>query len=41
VKRGEERLIAICEVREKEKGKIEEWNEEDKIGYMGDTIEEL
>ena len=41
VRRREGRLIAICEVREEEGGKIEEWNEEDEMGCMGDLTGEL
>ena len=35
------RLTAVHEVVEEERGKIEEWNEEDKMGQMGDVSGEL
>jgi len=35
------RLTAVREVVEEEGGKIKEWNEEDKMGNMGDPMEEL
>ena len=35
------RLTAVHEVVEEEGGKIEEWNEEDEIGNVGDPTEEL
>ena len=35
------RLTAVCEVVEEEGGKIEEWNEEDEMGQMGDASSEL
>jgi len=35
------RLTAVCEVAEEAGGKIEEWNEEDKIGNVGDLMGEL
>ena len=35
------RLTAVREVDEEEGGKIEEWNEEDEIGNMGDPMGEL
>ena len=35
------RLTAVCEVVEEERGKIEEWIEEDEMGQMGDALEEL
>jgi len=31
------RLTAVREVVEEEGGKIKEWNEEDKMGQMGDA----
>ena len=40
---GEEkgRLTAVREVIEEEGGKIEEWNEEDEMGNVGDPMGEL
>ena len=35
------RLTAVYEAVEEEGGKIKEWNEEDKMGNMGDPIGEL
>jgi len=35
------RLTAVCEVVEEEGGKIEEWNEENEMGNVGDPMEEL
>jgi len=35
------RLTAVHEVVEEEEGKIEEWNEEDEIGNMGNPTGEL
>jgi len=35
------RLTAVCKVAEEEGGKIKEWIEEDEMGQMGDTSEEL
>ena len=35
------RLTAVCEVVEEEGGKIEEWVEEDEMGQMEDTSNEL
>ena len=35
------RLTAVCDVVEENGGKIEEWDEEDKMGQMGDTLGEL
>ena len=35
------RLTAVREVVEKEGGKIEEWNEEDEMGNVGDPMGEL
>jgi len=39
--RAMERLTAVCEVVEEEGGKIEEWNEEDEMGNVGDPTGEL
>ena len=39
--KGKERLTAVREVVEEERGKIEEWNEEDEIGNVTDPIGEL
>ena len=36
-----ERLTAVCEVVEEEGGKIEEWNEEDEMGNVGNLMGEL
>ena len=35
------RLTVVHEVAEEEEGKIEEWNEEDEMGNMGDPTGEL
>ena len=35
------RLTAVREVVEEERGKIEEWNEEDEMGQMRDTSNKL
>ena len=35
------RLTAVREVVEEEGGKIEEWNEEDEMGNVGDPVGEL
>jgi len=35
------RLTAVREVAEEEEGKIEEWNEEDEMGNVGDPTGEL
>ena len=35
------RLTAVCEVVEEEGGKIEEWNDEDKMGDAHNPIGEL
>jgi len=35
------RLTVVHEVVEEEGGKIEEWNEEDEMGQMGDALGEL
>ena len=35
------RLTAVCEVVEEEGGKIEEWDEEDEMGNVGDPTGEL
>ena len=35
------RLTTVRKVDEEEGGKIEEWNEEDEIGNMGDPMGEL
>jgi len=35
------RLTVVHEVAEEERGKIEEWNEEDKMGQMGKASSEL
>ena len=35
------RLTAVREVVEEERGKIEEWNEEDEMGNVGDPTGEL
>ena len=35
------RLTTVREVVEEEGGKIEEWNEEDEMGNVGDPTEEL
>jgi len=35
------RLTTVREVVEEEGGKIEEWNEEDEMGNVGDPMEEL
>jgi len=35
------RLTVVREVVEEEGGKIEEWNEEDEMGNIGDPTEEL
>ena len=35
------RLTTVREVVEEEGGKIKEWNEEDKMGNVGDPMEEL
>jgi len=39
--RAKERLTAVCEVVEEEGGKIKEWVEEDEMGQMEDTSNEL
>ena len=39
--RVKRRLTAVCEVVEEEGEKIEEWNEEDEMGQMGDALGEL
>jgi len=36
-----ERLTAVREVVEEEGGKIEEWEEKDEMGNVGDPTEEL
>ena len=41
IRREEGRLTAIHKVKEEEERKIEEWNKEDEIGYMGDAMGEL
>ena len=38
---GKERLTAVHEVVEEERGKIKEWNEEDKMGNITDPMGEL
>ena len=35
------RLTVVCKVAEEEGGKIEEWNEEDEMGNVGDPTGEL
>jgi len=35
------RLTVVREVVEEEEGKIEEWNEEDEMGNVGDPMGEL
>jgi len=35
------RLTAVREVVEEERRKIEEWNEKDEMGQIGDTLNEL
>ena len=35
------RLTAVCEVVEKEGGKIEKWNKEDEMGNVSDPTGEL
>jgi len=39
--KGKGRLTAVREVVEEERGKIEKWNEEDKIGNITDPMGEL
>jgi len=39
--KGKGRLTAVYEVVEEEGGKIEKWNEEDKIGNITDPMGEL
>jgi len=41
VGRVKRRLTVVHEVVEEEGGKIEEWNEEDEMGQMGDALGEL
>jgi len=38
---GKRRLTAVHEVVEEERGKIEEWNEEDEMGNITDPMGEL
>jgi len=41
VDKGKGRLTAVREVVEEEGGKIEEWNEEDKMGNITNPMGEL
>ena len=41
VEKVKRRLTTVYEVVEEERGKIEEWNEKDEMGQIGDALNEL